>query len=351
MSYIKVGTYAPDGTDDYAITGIGFQPEFVLTTRVGTNLAVIAHKDMAAGASFEWSSTAAALADGIKSLDADGFTLGTNAQVNAAATTFYYVAIRGGDGIQLGSYVGAGASGKAVTGVGFQPTAVWVKCCTGTVRVGAFGTANGTADNYSFLTNNTTGPTPTHLKTLDADGFTALGSSNPWNTSGGTHVYVAFKGGTNVFYEGKYTGDGSSPRDVAGAGFTPTWGMSHTSGAVHKYARHTALPATQSKPIANIGVGTTQVIAFHAGGITVQSSVNAGGTTYYWMALRDSPPMPSVTTGLGALNFSGYVQSLALPAPVLGLPRELRFTGHAPTPNRTAVAEGLLSAALAAALR
>jgi hypothetical protein len=349
---IKTGSYAPDGTDNWALTGVGFQPDFVLVQRTGTYYGVIAHKDMTSGNSFQWGSTAAALTDGVKSLDGDGVTLGTNADVNASGTTYYYLAIKAEPGlVYVGSYTGAGASDKAVTGVGFQPCAVWVKCISGTVRTGAYGTATATAAGYSFNTGNTAGPTPAHLKSLDADGFTALASSNPWNTSGGTHVYVAFKGGTNVFGEGKYTGDGSSPKTVSGAGFQPSFGWASSVGAQHKYLRNDTMAASSSKPIANVAASTAYTTGFHADGITVSTNINTASTDYYWQALRDSPLMPSVTTGLGALDFSGYAQSLALPAPVLGSPRELRFTGHAPAVGGSRSKASLLSYAMAEALR
>jgi hypothetical protein len=79
------GTYVGNGVDNRAITGLGFRPEVVIirgsTTGVG---AVLRSAAMVGDASKIIAIGQALVTDHIQSLDADGFTSGTSADVNGA---------------------------------------------------------------------------------------------------------------------------------------------------------------------------------------------------------------------------------------------------------------------------
>jgi hypothetical protein len=58
----------------------------------------------------------------VTSLNADGFSVGTSAEVSTAGQTYHYIAFNdSAPSIDLASYVGNAAPNRNITGVGFQP--------------------------------------------------------------------------------------------------------------------------------------------------------------------------------------------------------------------------------------
>lgn len=93
---IKLGTYTGDSQASHAITGVGFQPSFVLcyeylasVTAIGS--AVFKTSDMSGVYSRTFATSM--LSTEIISLDSDGFTLGNGANTNFNAKTYGYIAI------------------------------------------------------------------------------------------------------------------------------------------------------------------------------------------------------------------------------------------------------------------
>jgi len=93
---IDVASYTGNNTDNRGIATVGFQPEYVLV-RADDNTtgrpAVARPASLAADSSLLFTATAAA-ANQIQALQAGGFQLGTSANVNANAVTYYYLALR-----------------------------------------------------------------------------------------------------------------------------------------------------------------------------------------------------------------------------------------------------------------
>jgi len=124
---VKIGNYTGNGTDNHDISGVGFQPDMVMIKQVdGTGTPVIRMANtgddtcrMPANANF---------ADGIQSLGADGFQVGTNARVNTNNGVYAYLAIKNVSGeFIVGTYTGNAADDRDITGLGFTPDAVMVK--------------------------------------------------------------------------------------------------------------------------------------------------------------------------------------------------------------------------------
>ena len=88
----KVGTYTGDNTPNRAITGVGFQPTAVTVVPLsGTNPAFIKTVDFVAGDSHKLSDNTT-VSTGIDTLDADGFTVDADANVNTVV--YAYIAHR-----------------------------------------------------------------------------------------------------------------------------------------------------------------------------------------------------------------------------------------------------------------
>lgn len=77
--------------------------------------------------------------------------------------------------IKVGTFTGDGTSAKAITGVGFQPTALWIYPLTGSNPSFFKGQdfASGNSHKDDDATTSTTG-----IKTLDSDGFTIDAAAN-----------------------------------------------------------------------------------------------------------------------------------------------------------------------------
>lgn len=93
---IKTGSYVGDGNDGHAITGIGFTPDVILTKDItGNSTAALKTSSMSGNNSFPVSNGGANTTS-VKTLDADGFTLGTNSYANANGSTYVYLALKAG---------------------------------------------------------------------------------------------------------------------------------------------------------------------------------------------------------------------------------------------------------------
>jgi hypothetical protein len=214
---IAEGIYTGSGVDNKTITGLGFKPTFV----------VIKQRNGASPGSSRgvWSATvlpatnsapfheAQLFTDAIKSLDTDGFTLGTDATVNGNTNTYTWIALKDVSGrkITQGTFLGDGVDPRAIIGAGFRPDMIWIKCNDNVNGHTLWRSSDISSDGAKplgafagYITNT--------IETTDADGFTVGPTRVNINTF---NVYwLAFK---NI-----NTGDGSKPhnniRNVAVSG-------------------------------------------------------------------------------------------------------------------------------------
>jgi hypothetical protein len=95
-SSLVESTYIGDGNPTLSITGVGYQPDFVMIQSAG-NSGVPSFRTSLMGPDEALSFNAAAAGtEYIKSLDADGFTVGTDNATNATGNTYIYTAFGGG---------------------------------------------------------------------------------------------------------------------------------------------------------------------------------------------------------------------------------------------------------------
>jgi len=91
---------------------------------------------------------------------------------------------------KFGTYSGTGSS-NPITGLGFQPSWVMLKCTTATEDWAIFDASRGP---NLFLTANTTSADQSFSGfSFDSDGFTVPATSGMTNGSGQTYIYMAFK--------------------------------------------------------------------------------------------------------------------------------------------------------------
>lgn len=138
-----VGSYTGNGTDNRNITGVGFQPDYVIVMAAANQVAV--HRSSALPGTFSngtstintgnlttdrcYTFTAeSSFRNGIQQIQSDGFQVGTHARVNSSGVTYHYIAWKKIAGsMNVGAYAGNGIDNRDITGVGFQPEWVIVK--------------------------------------------------------------------------------------------------------------------------------------------------------------------------------------------------------------------------------
>lgn len=88
-----VGSYVGDGATSKAITGLAFTPDVVIVKSSNTtNPAQVKIFGMPTNESRSFTSVSAMITNGIKTLDAGGFTVGNSGNVNTSGKTYYFYA-------------------------------------------------------------------------------------------------------------------------------------------------------------------------------------------------------------------------------------------------------------------
>ena len=175
---IKVLQYPGDGDDNRDVTGVGFDPEYVIVVQVSaSNDAVVKAPNFAALTSALLKVGTASMIR-IKTLITDGFRIGTSSKVNTNGAIYEAICFKSfnnGEGkVKILQYTGDAVDNRAIVGVGFQPrfaivSSVGKQHMHKSQGMGAFAKRHGTP---TFDTDM--------IKSFDADGFTlgAQGSVN-----------------------------------------------------------------------------------------------------------------------------------------------------------------------------
>ena len=246
--YFNTVLYTGNGTTDHAITGVGFQPDWTwLKKRSNTDDHIL--QDVVRGATkyLISNSTAAesTYAEGFKSFDSDGFTLGNANNTNQNTHTFAAWNWKAGGssttnpsggtitttasvnttaGFSVFTYTGNGSAAHIAHGLGVAPTLVIIK--------GRSNTDNWFVKHPALASNQ--------YVYINSTGATASGS-NVWSNTNpdATKIYIGTDAGVNgnsetyvcyAFAEkqgyskfGSYTGNGSTDGTFVHTGFRPAF--------------------------------------------------------------------------------------------------------------------------------
>ncbi len=198
---LLVGSYTGDGTDSRSITGVGFQPDYVMLLPAGTVNPVHRSSAMPGEMTFGLDSLIHPT-NAIQAMQADGFQVGTAGHANQDGMTYYYVAARAVAGrMGVGQYTGNGGVLNVDT-VGFQPELAFVRRATTSRPFVYKPAATGVNADYGIFFNDYAGSTRdiTQLRPLGfqvTSGPESVGSDRA-NDNGAAYYWVAF---------------GSAPRD------------------------------------------------------------------------------------------------------------------------------------------
>lgn len=301
------GTYTGNGSSGNAITGVGFQPDLVITKRLanGPTQTIIALSSMPvgyAGKLGDW-----AVETGmVNSLDPDGFTLGASDFTNYNSDTFYFIAVRdnGAGDFKVGMFTGNGSDGNAITGLAFSPAFVLVKQASPGWPYMTFSSA--TTTNLAFrLNGSTTSNQSDVFASLNANGFTVNYESGGghFNANGQAHYWAAFKAVAGKVAVQEWEGDDADNRNISltDTGITPVFALLKGDAETNAVIRLKNHSGDQSSRIVFGETMMDYIQSFGAGTFQVGSAndVNQGAKKFDGIFIADNFSTTSLSTGTG----------------------------------------------------
>ena len=321
---VQTGYYIGDGVSGLQISGIGFQPDFVLIRSASSSgPGVFKTSAMPASVVAFTSANADNTASQI-TLDSSGFTLGTISNVNSANIYYRWIAIAGSNcsasgTFCVGTYTGDGTAIRNIS-VGFQPSVVIVKRSTAVAA--HLRTSSQPVNQTIFLNSNATDNAGNYIRNFGATDF-QVGSLD--NVNGATYYYVAFANVSGIFAEGTYTGDGIDNRNI-NVGFEPDFVFVKNSNNPTAANRRPLINFIESfgESSSHIGDNLTSIInaikGFYNSGFIVGTSpqVNQPGDTFYWFAIKgvsNYSPSGSFQMATGSYTGNGTCLLYTSPSP------------------------------------
>jgi uncharacterized repeat protein (TIGR01451 family) len=284
--HVATGTYLGNGALVRPVTGVTFRPDLVLV-KGNDNVATVARTGTMLGdASKELGAGSALLSNNILSLDADGFTVGSDANVNQAGIQYSWAAFRAAPGeMVIGSYLGDGVDDRDVLGLGFEPDHLIVMAESGEKAMHRFAGMTGDASEEFEKSD----PKTDRIQALLPDGF-QIGSHKTVNDAKVTYHYVAWNAAPGLIASDSYNGNGNDNRNITAPGFQPDFVFVTVESNAHEAVERMASMTGDVSFRVNTGTVRTDLIqALLPGGFQVGTSegVNANSETYYWTAFRD----------------------------------------------------------------
>lgn len=329
---VATGSYTGNGSDNRAISEAGFQPDLVIVKADSSQVAVARTATMSGDAAKPLVGATAPASDLIQSLTTSGFTIGTDARVNADGVVYHWTAFRkGAADLAVGSYTGNGTS-QGITGAGFSPEYVAVLGATAQASVQRF-----TGMSTSFHFDADTGATG-RINSLDSDGF-SVGSSSTVNSSGTAYHYIAFNNDSDDVAVSDYLGVGIDT-DIS-VGFSPKYvAVRANDTTLAKQGRHR--PASMSGPgslhFTATGSADNGIRGLASNGFQVgtDATVNGVGVPYHYLAVKDSVGCSQPGTETLTASHDSWLDQAA-PTANMGSHTTLDVTSKAVSRNARAV--------------
>jgi hypothetical protein len=298
---MRTGSYTGDKAAGRAITGLGFQPDLVIIKVADDNQEGVCRTSTMSGDNAKPMGGATALtADLIQSLDADGFTIGTNDRVNKDTKTYHWIAFKAGTGmLAVDSYAGNGGDDYSITGVGFQPDYVMVLPAIN--KEPTHRSSAQTGDTTLFFKN--TASDTDHIQALEADGF-QVGDDDRVNKLDETYHYIAWKAISGQMAVGSYTGNDTDDTNISDPGFQPDYVIVKQDKAKEAVHRPDTLTGDNTLWFITQPAVEDMIQELRSDGFQVGRSdkVNKSPETYFWIAFAGLHPTIS-----SAANQTFYV--------------------------------------------
>ena len=324
--YFNTITYVANGSDNHAITGVGFRPDFVWLKNRDT---AVSHSlyDVVRGAGQELKSDTNAavnvVTDRFKSFDSDGFTLGTSwgnisngddyvswnwkaGQSQGSSNTdgsinTTYTSVDTTSGFSISTYTGTGSAATIGHGLGTAPQVVICKQLNSAQKWINYHQSIG-ATKYLHLNETDAEATSSTVwnNTDPTSSVFSVGTAVNCNGSGNTYVAYCFAEKTGFSKFGSYTGNGSD--SFIYTGFKPAFMMCKKTDSADNWK----ILDNKRSPINvmddTLAADTSNTEASPEGGVTIDfvsngfafksmsnAAFNASGGSYIYMAFAEAP--------------------------------------------------------------
>ena len=307
-----------------AITGVGFRPDWIWGK---SHTSGYSHQlyDVVRGATYSLKTNGTTaqetLSTGLTSFDSDGFTLGSNTNINASGHTVTgwnwkagnsqgssntdgsinttYTSVNTTAGFSISTYTGTGSNATIGHGLGAVPSVVIVKrYATQGDWIGYF-KALGNTKNARFNTTDAADTNSTVWNsTTPTSSVFSVGTFGETNSSGGTFVAYCFAEKTGFSKFGSYTGNGNADGAFIYTGFKPAWIMQKRTDAANNWniydVKRNTFNIVDKYLYAddNSAEITTSAIDVVSNGFKCRNSstfLNTSGGTYIYMAFAKAP--------------------------------------------------------------
>ena len=322
-SYFNPVLFTGNGSNDHAITGVGFRPDWVWlkgrNSADGNNL-----WDINRGVNkrlFTHNSNAE-LADtnSLKSFDSDGFTMDNDSGVNGSGDTYVTWNWLGSNttasntdgsitstvspnttaGFSIVTYTGTGSNATVGHGLGKVPAMMIIKNRSATANWVVYHKEMG--NNTAIVLNNSDASFSAgdFQNTTPTSSVFSIGTSTSANGSGDNLVAYMFAEIEGYSKMGKYTGNGNTNGPFVYTGFRPAWILRKSSSNAETWSildsTRSAINAAQDVLRPNVdtaeGSATWSTIDILSNGFKMRASdpaTNGNGYTYIYMAFAENP--------------------------------------------------------------
>jgi hypothetical protein len=323
--YFNTKLYTGTGSE-LAITGVGFQPDWVWTkNRVDGYSHWLFDVVRGVNKGLRSDNTSGELDNATRqvSFDSDGFTLGANADVNVNTNTYASwnwlangagvantdgsisstVSANTTSGFSIVSYTGTGANATVGHGLGVAPKMVIVKNLIDSEPWIVYHSGiDATAPQDYHLRLNTTDAKVDEAAiwndTAPTSSVFSLGSSGAPNGSGDATIAYCFADVQGFSKFGNYTGNGNADGTFVYTGFKPAFVMAKSSTSVTEWhMADTARRPNNPNDVylaasSSAAESTSNGVDFLSNGIKINTSQggwNQSGATFIYMAFAEEP--------------------------------------------------------------
>jgi len=245
--YFNTVLYTGNGSTGHAITGVGFQPDWLwIKERSSTSSHFI--YDVIRGVNVKLSSNTtdadSTVADSMTSFDSDGFTVGNNGATNENGQTVVAwnwlasnttasntdgsitstVSVNTTSGFSIVSYTGTGSVATVGHGLGVTPKIFIVKNRTSSNSWSVYSSMTGNGNKLLLNTTDASSSSGNWNSTSPTSSvFTINGGSGEVGASGNNYIAYCFADVKGFSKFGSYIGNGSTDGTFVYTGFKPAF--------------------------------------------------------------------------------------------------------------------------------
>nr|BAR15303.1 hypothetical protein [uncultured Mediterranean phage uvMED] len=327
--YFNTKLYTGNGSTN-AITGVGFQPDFVwIKDRSGTNNHEL--NDAVRGANHQvfsnLTNAETTPTNHLNAFNSDGFTLGNDGSVNTNSSNYCSwnwkangagssntdgsitssVSANTTSGFSIVSYTGTGANATVGHGLGSKPKFIIIKSRDKVDNWHCYHESIGaTKVIWLDLTSASASTSPFMQDTEPTSSVFSLGNNTAVNTSGFDHIAYCFADVKGYSKFGSYTGNGNADGTFVYTGFKPAWVMVKQTNASGnswhiKDNKRSSFNVVDDSIYANMNIAEVANNSalntdFLSNGFKLKNtdgSSNGGGASYIYMAFAEEPLVAS----------------------------------------------------------